>query len=86
MISSACGSQFAATAAEASISWPRMESTRCGALIAFQMARGGNKIILRHDPKTVDGEIIAVAGFERYFDHTFLYVRYQDGRREEGMK
>jgi len=48
--------------------------------------RGGNKINLRHDPKTADGEIIAVAGFERYFDQTFLYVRYQEGRREEGMK
>ena len=48
--------------------------------------RGGNKTILRHDPKTADGEIIAVVGLERYFDHTFLYVRYQDGRREEWMK
>ena len=48
--------------------------------------RGGTKINLGHDPKTADGEIIAVAGFERYFDQTFLYVRYQEGRREEGMK
>jgi len=47
---------------------------------------GGNKIILRSDPKTADGEIIMVERFERYFDHTFLYVRYQDGRREEWMK
>ena len=46
--------------------------------------RGGNKIILRHDPKTADGEIIAVACFERYFDQTFLYVRYQEGRRDSG--
>jgi hypothetical protein len=47
---------------------------------------GGNKIILRHDPKTADGEIITTVGFERHSDRRFLHVRYQDGRREEWMK
>ena len=47
---------------------------------------GGNKIVLRHDPKTVHAEIITVAGFERYSDHTILDVRYQDGSREKWMK
>ena len=48
--------------------------------------RGGNKIILRHDPKTADEEIITVRRFERYFDHMFLYVRNPDGSREKWMK
>jgi hypothetical protein len=48
--------------------------------------RGGNKIILKHDPKTADEEIITVLRFERYFDHMFLYVRNQDGSREKWMK
>jgi hypothetical protein len=47
---------------------------------------GGNKIILKHDPKTADAEIIMVVGFERYSDHTVLDVRYQDGSREKWMK
>jgi hypothetical protein len=47
---------------------------------------GGNKIIVRHDPKTANAEIITVVGFERYFDRTYLYVRYQDGSREKWMK
>jgi hypothetical protein len=46
----------------------------------------GNKIILRHDPKTVDAEIITVVGFQRYSDHTIIDVRYQDGSREKWMK
>src|SRR6478609_9691442 len=29
---------------------------------------GGNKIVLRHDPKTADAEVITVVGFERYSD------------------
>jgi hypothetical protein len=47
---------------------------------------GGNKIILRHDPKTADAEIITVVGFERYSDHTVVDVRYQDGSREKWMR
>ena len=47
---------------------------------------GGNKIILRHDPKTADAEIITVVRFERYSDHTVLDVRYQNGSREKWMK
>jgi len=47
---------------------------------------GSNKIIVRYDPKASDAEIITVVGFERYFDHTFVNVRYQDGRREKWMK
>src|SRR5215471_89479 len=46
----------------------------------------GDKIILRHDPKTADAEIITVVGFERYADHTVLDVRYQNGSREKWMK
>ena len=48
--------------------------------------RGGNKIIVRLDPKTSDEEIITVLRFERYSDHTVLDVRYQDGRREKWTK
>ena len=48
--------------------------------------RGGNKIILKHDPKTATEEIITVLRLERYFDHTFLYVRNHDGSREKWMK
>src|SRR5262245_9157457 len=47
---------------------------------------GGNKLILRHDPKTADAEIITVVSFERSSDHSFLSVRYQDGSREQWMK
>ena len=48
--------------------------------------RGGNKIVVRLDPKTSDEEIITVLRFERYSDHTVLNVRYPDGRREKWMK
>jgi hypothetical protein len=48
--------------------------------------RGGDKIVVRPDPKKPDEDIITVLRFERYADHTFLYVRYQDGRREKWMK
>jgi hypothetical protein len=48
--------------------------------------RNGDKIAVRHDPKTTDEEIIAVIAFERYSDRTFLSVRYQDGSREKWMK
>ena len=47
---------------------------------------GANKIVLRQDPKTADVDILTVAGFERYSDHTVLDVRYQDGRREKWSK
>ena len=50
------------------------------------MLRGGDKIVLRPDPKKPDEEIITVLGVERYADRTFLYVRYQDGSREKWMK
>jgi|SRR5262245_6546847 len=49
------------------------------------LLRDGNKIVVRHEPRTGDEEIITVVGFERYSDHRFLHVRYQDGRREEWM-
>ena len=45
-----------------------------------------NKIILRHDPKTADAEIITIVGFQRYSDHTVLDVRYQNGSREKWKK
>jgi hypothetical protein len=45
---------------------------------------GGNKIVLRQDPKTT--EIITVVAFERYSDHVVLDVRYQNGSREKWMK
>jgi hypothetical protein len=48
--------------------------------------RGGNKIIVRFDPKTNAEEIIRVVRVERYQDHTVLDVRYQDGRREKWTK
>ena len=48
--------------------------------------RGGNKIIVKHDPKTSDEEIITVVRVERYSDHTVLDVRYQNGTREKWMK
>jgi hypothetical protein len=35
---------------------------------------GTNEIVLRQDPKTADADIIIVAGFERYSDHTVLDV------------
>ena len=47
---------------------------------------GGNKIVLRHDPKTADAEVITVVDLERYSDHTVLDVRYQNGSREKWMK
>jgi hypothetical protein len=47
---------------------------------------GSNKIILRHDPKTADAEIITIVGLQRYSDHTVLDVRYQDGSREKWKK
>jgi hypothetical protein len=48
--------------------------------------RGGNKIIVRLDPKRSGEEIITIVRFERYSDHTVLDVRYQDGRREKWTK
>ena len=48
--------------------------------------RGDDKIVVRFDPKKPDEEIITVLRFGRYADHSFLYVRYQDGHREEWMK
>jgi hypothetical protein len=48
--------------------------------------RGRDKIVVRHDPKKSDEEIITVLRFEPYSDRTFLYVRYQDGSREKWMK
>ena len=48
--------------------------------------RGGNKIIVKHDPKASDEEIITVVSVERYSDHTVLEVRYQNGTREKWMK
>jgi len=50
------------------------------------LLRDGNKIEVRLDPKTASEEIITVVRFERSSDHTFLRVRYQDGRREEWVK
>jgi hypothetical protein len=50
------------------------------------LLRGGDKIVVRPDPKKPDEEIITVLGFERHADRTFLYVRYQDGSREKWMK
>ena len=47
---------------------------------------GGNRIVLRHDPKTADVEIITIVGFQRYSDHTVLDVRYQNGNREKWKK
>ena len=47
---------------------------------------GGNKIIVKHDPKTNDEEIITVVRVERYSDHTVIGVRYQNGTREKWMK
>src|SRR5690242_20264116 len=35
---------------------------------------GGNKIVLKHDPKTADAEVLRVVSFERYSDHTVLNV------------
>jgi hypothetical protein len=48
--------------------------------------RGQDKIVVKYDPKKLDEQIITVLRFEPYFDHTFLYVRYQDGSREKWMK
>ena len=47
---------------------------------------GGNKIIVRYDPKTADAEVITIVGFERYSDHLIADVRYQNGSREKWMK
>ena len=50
------------------------EITECGASIASQMASGfcvvSDKIVVRHDPKKSDEEIITVLRFEPYFDRT----------------
>jgi hypothetical protein len=48
--------------------------------------RDGNKIVVTNDPKTGDAEIITVTSVERSSDHAFLFVRYQDGSREQWMK
>jgi len=47
---------------------------------------GGNKIILKHDPKTADAEVITIVSFGRSSDHSFLDVQYSDGSREKWMK
>lgn len=48
--------------------------------------RAGNKIVVKHEPKTSDEEIITVVRVERYSDHTVLDVRYQNGTGEKWMK
>jgi hypothetical protein len=48
--------------------------------------RGGNKIVVKHDPKKPHEEIIQIVGFEPQPDRIFLYVRYQDGYQEKWMK
>ena len=48
--------------------------------------RGGNKIVVKHDPKTSNEEIITVVRVEQYSDHTVLDVRCQNGTREKWMK
>ena len=48
--------------------------------------RAGNEVVVRYDSKKADEAIITVLGIERYSDHTFLTVRYQDGSREKWMK
>ena len=48
--------------------------------------RDGYKIVVRHDPKKSDEEVITVLGLEPHADRTFLHVRYQDGHREKWMK
>lgn len=50
------------------------------------LLRAGYEIVVRYDPKKPDEEIILVLGIERYSDHTFLTVRYQNGSREKWMK
>jgi hypothetical protein len=47
---------------------------------------GGNKIVLRHNPKTADAEIITIVDLQRYSDHLIVDVRYQNGSREKWMK
>ena len=47
---------------------------------------GKNKIVLKHDPKTADVEIITIVGFERYADHLIVDVRHQNGSREKWTK
>ena len=47
---------------------------------------GGNKIVLRHNPKTADAEIITIVDLQRYADHLIVDVRYQNGSREKWMK
>lgn len=48
--------------------------------------RGGNKIVVKPDWKKSDEEIITILAFEPHSDRIFLYVRYQDGRREKWMR
>jgi hypothetical protein len=48
--------------------------------------RGGNKIVIKHDAKKPNEEIITVLAFEPHSDRTFLYVRYHDGYTEKWMK
>src|SRR4030095_1530107 len=50
------------------------------------LLRGGDKIVVRPDPKKSDEEIITLLSVERYADRPFRYVRYQDGSREKWMK
>jgi hypothetical protein len=48
--------------------------------------RGGNKIVVKHDPQKPAEEIIIVLSFARHSGHAFLYVRYEDGYTERWMK
>jgi hypothetical protein len=48
--------------------------------------RGGNKIVVRHDPKKAEEEIITVLGFEPHSDRTFVTVGYPGGSCEKWMK
>jgi hypothetical protein len=48
--------------------------------------RDHNKIVVKHDPKKADEEVITMLGFEPHSDRTFLYVRYHDGYTEKWMK
>ncbi len=48
--------------------------------------RGGNKIVVKPDPKKSYEKIIQILAFERQADRTLLYVRDYDGRREKWIK
>jgi len=50
------------------------------------LLRDGNKIVVTHDPKKSDEEIITVLSFKPHSDRAFLDVRYQDGHQEKWMK